>query len=329
MRLPDGRRRTRTDPLKAVVKRWAEDAESAVRRGEWADPQDGRITLGEWYTRWSATRDIERATIARDASHWRAHVEPRWGSVRLMAVTAWDVEAWLASMSKAGVGATTRAQSFRLLRHMLSDAARHKVIGTDPTATVRAPSIPRHVDRFLTEAEFERLYAEMPTDQDRALVALMALAGLRWGEASGLHGHRVTLDSATPCLMVVEVQRRDGTVKGRPKSDAGQRLVPVVPRLAEALRPVMRPGRLFDVDYTNWRRRVFVPAVQRAQLAAPIPTPHDLRHTFGSWLSDRGVPPTEIMVTMGHSSLRATERYMHAGPGRLGRVMAALTPIGM
>ena len=328
IRLPDGRRRTRTDPLKRVVKTWAEDAESGIRHGEWADPQDGRITLSQWWAKWSRTRVVEQATDAKIASHWRAHVGPRWGTVKLAAVTAWDVEAWLADMARADVGATTRAQSFRLLRHLLSDATRHRLIASDPTAGVKAPSIPRHVDRFLSEDEFERLYAQMPTDRDRALTGLMALAGLRWSEAAGLHSTRVALDAAQPMLTVVEVLRRDGSVKSRPKSDAGIRVVPIVPRLGDALRPVMRRGQLFDVNYTNWRRRVFVPAVERAALAEPLPTPHDLRHSFGSWLAARGVPPVEIMATMGHSSLRATERYLHATSGRLGRVSIALSTIG-
>src|SRR5574340_1100919 len=38
----------------------------------------------------------------------------------------------------------------------------------------------------------------------------------------------------------------------------------------------------------------------------PQPTPHDLRHSFGSWLAEAGVPPHEIQALMGHSTLRAT-----------------------
>lgn len=328
IRTPQGVRRTRTDPLKSVVKAWAEDAETAMRRGEWADPKDGRITLGQWWKEWSAARVIERATSDRDASHWRAHVEPRWGHVRLSAITAWDIEGWIAGMAKQGVGASSLAQSARLLRHMLADAARHKMIAGDPSATVRIPTPPRHVDRFLTRAEFARLLDRMPTDRDRALLLLMCEAGLRWGEAAGLHSHRVDVDARR--LVVVEVLRRDRSVKGQPKSASGQRIVPLTDAVVEAVRPFLSgSGPLFPgVDYTNWRRRVFVPARDAAGLADPQPTIHDLRHSFGSWLADRGVPPHEIQSLMGHSSLRATERYIHASGDRFGRALAALREIG-
>lgn len=326
VRLPDGRRRTRTDPLKGVVKTWAEDLEADVRKGEWADPQDGRITLTQWWAKWSDTRVIETATTLRDLSHWRNHVEPRWGNVRLGAITSWDVEAWVADMARRKVGKTSAAQSFRLLRHMLADATTHRLIKQDPTANVKAPQIPRHVDRFLTAQEYDALEAAMPTDRDRAIVRLMCYAGLRWGEVAGLHAHRVDLGRGR--LEVVEVLRRDRSVKDRPKSRAGMRLVPFGPELAAMLAALVEQsggGRLFpEVDYTNWRRRVFVPAVLAAGLALPHPTPHDLRHTFGSWLAENGVGPVDIMALMGHESLRSTERYMHSSSSRFDRALDAL-----
>jgi site-specific recombinase XerD len=63
--------------------------------------------------------------------------------------------------------------------------------------------------------------------------------------------------------------------------------------------------------------------VPGAGLASPMPTPHDLRHTFGTRQGEQGVPPHELMVTMGHENLESVQRYLHAGDGRLGRQSAA------
>ena len=299
-----------------------------MRRGDWADPQSGRITLAAWHTKWSKTRIIERATADKYASHWRTHVEPRWGNVKLMAITAWDVDAWVADMARAKVGATTANQSIRLLRHMLSDAARHRLIKADPTTNARLPKIPKHVDRFLSLAEYDALQAALSTDVDRCIVRLMAFAGLRFSEVAGLHSHRVDLQRER--LIVVETLRRDGSIKGSPKSAAGQRFVPLGAELSAMLMPLLsEQGLVFPgLTYTNWRRRVFVPAVEAAGLALPYPTPHDLRHTFGSWLAEANVSPTDIMALMGHSTLRATERYLHSSDSRFERARLALaTPV--
>lgn len=326
VRLPDGTRRTKTDPLKGRVKAWADDLESDVRNGTWTDPRNGRMTVDEWWTKWSATRVIERATRDRDASHYRNHVKPRWGTVPLHAVTSWDVDAWIASMVKAGVGAATVQHAVRLLRHLMGEAAKHRLVKANPVVDAKVPKAPKHVDRFLTREEWAKLFTEFSDPHERAMVALLCLAGLRWEEVAGLHHHRVNLPARR--LLVVEVKRRDGSIKPMPKSSAGQRYVPIVDDLADALDAVLTPGStdlVFPgVAYTNWRRRVFLPAVERAQLAEPLPTIHDLRHTFGSWLAEGGVPPTDIMALMGHGSLRATERYMHAYETRFDRATEAL-----
>jgi integrase len=206
---------------------------------------------------------------------------------------------------------------------MLADAARHQRIKADPTRNVRLPKPPKHVDRFLTLAEYEALEAQMPTGRDKAIVRLMAYAGLRFSEVAGLHSHRVDLGRQR--LIVVETLRRDMSVKPVPKSTAGQRFVPLGPELVVMLEPMLGEGLVFPgLAYTNWRRRVFVPAVERAGLALPYPTPHDLRHTFGSWLAGGGVSPTDIMALMGHSTLRATERYLHSSEDRFTRARLAL-----
>lgn len=331
VRLPDGKRRVRTDPLKGVVRDWAADLEASMRRGSWADPKDGRITLGRWWREWSDTRVIEVATQNRDVAHWRNHIEPRWADVPLSAVTSWDAEAWVASMKRAKVGPTAQAHAVRLLKHLTSEAARHRRLPVDPLSELKVPKAPKHVDRFLTQEEYVQLRAQMPTLRDRALVDLAAMAGLRWGEAAGLHAHRV--DVVRGLLTVQEARRRDGSVKAMPKSETSQRVVPMPGPLRESLEPVLAEhpsGALFPgVDYTNWRRRVFVPAVERAYLREPHPTYHDLRHSYGSWLSAAGVPPREIMDLMGHSTLRMTERYMHASGDTHSRALAAMERVAL
>ena len=39
---------------------------------------------------------------------------------------------------------------------------------------------------------------------------------------------------------------------------------------------------------------------------------HDLRHTFATWLREKGVPELEIMQLMGHSSPTMTRSYAHS-----------------
>ncbi len=44
---------------------------------------------------------------------------------------------------------------------------------------------------------------------------------------------------------------------------------------------------------------------------------HDLRHTFGTRLAEKGVDPRSIMELMGHSNVSMTMRYLHTNASRL------------
>ena len=83
-------------------------------------------------------------------------------------------------------------------------------------------------------------------------------------------------------------------------------------------------------------RRVYQRAVARAgqDLAAVDPHgPHDLRHTFSTWLEDAGIPARVIDELMGHERSRRGEleggsrigaRYRHTTPEMAVRVTDAI-----
>jgi integrase len=83
-------------------------------------------------------------------------------------------------------------------------------------------------------------------------------------------------------------------------------------------------------------RRVYQHAVARASsdLVEVDPHgPHDLRHTFSTWLEDAGVPARAIDELMGHERSRRGDldggsrigaRYRHTTPEMAVRVVAAI-----
>jgi integrase len=352
-----GRRYTRTDPLKKVVQDWAGELENQLRRGDFIDPNAGKVTLEAWWVEWQTTRRVAKATQAKNESHWRVHVAPAFGDWPLSSIEKLDVEKWVARMVKAETGAEAAATALRLLRQLLEVAVDARKIRSNPAESVKAPTPPPHVDRFLDVGEADRLlpcfqravrppagtprkdaWLREPDLDAQLFTKLMLDAGLRWQEAGGLHHFRV--DTKRRRLRVQEVLEKDGTIKPEPKSKKGARWVPLTDELVELyLAHVARHGReglVFHQDYDdlpehqrpliydNWRKRVWVPAVRLAKLGDPQPTPHDARHSYGSWLAENHVPPHEIMDLMGHSSMRAVERYIHASEVRMERARQAL-----
>ena len=156
VRHASGKRWSHSDPLKIVVKQWADDQEAAMRRGEFIDPNAGKLTLDDWWEKWNKTRRVAIATMDKNVSWWRNHIRPKFGAYPLSSIQSWDVEEWVTDLS-GRVGAETVASSLRLLSQVLAAAGKHRLIATNPASLVTAPTPPKHVDRFLTRAEAERL----------------------------------------------------------------------------------------------------------------------------------------------------------------------------
>ena len=186
----------------------------------------------------------------------------------------------------------------------------------------------------LSLAEVLRL-ADCIEGRYRVLVLLAVFCSLRFGELAGLRREDVDLDAA-----IVRVGRSVAEVKGRlvvkaPKSAAGRGSVAVpaclVPELRAHLDRYAEPGaagRVFvGPKGATPRRADFAGTWARARQAAGLPEGvhlHDLRHTGNHLAALTGASTRELMVRMGHSSMRAALIYQHATADRDRAIAKAL-----
>jgi integrase len=221
-------------------------------------------------------------------------------------------------------------------------------------STAQAPRRPEQLlgeakRRAYTPEEAGRPLGRMPLAWwDHVLTFLGT--GLRFGELAGLRCRRVHLDRPVPVLQVVDVRYQAGSqfgngFKGRPKSDAGIRELPLAPLVIESIRRQLPPdadpevlvftgpgggnevpvGTRTMLSRYNFRR-VDQQAATRASsdLVEVDPHgPHDLRHSFSTWLEDAGIPARVIDQLMGHTGGR---RQGGASGSPMGRVYRETTP---
>ena len=65
--------------------------------------------------------------------------------------------------------------------------------------------------------------------------------------------------------------------------------------------------------YTNFRRRIWLPALAATGLAVHL---HDLRHTGNQLVAEAGANLRELVDRMGHSTSRAALIYLHSTSDR-------------
>lgn len=207
----------------------------------------------------------------------------------------------------------------------------------------------------------DRLDELFPGRRDgRPFVETISETGGRWEEIAAVK--REAVDLRQGIINIGPVMERDGTIRDYPKGARtreapGFRPVPISPELTGRLRPAVLAtpagGLVFTgprgkpLDYSRWHDRVWSralhgpyvgPPPQRRPgshgpikvplgpwlVGDPQPTPHDLRHTYGTRLAEAEVPEHDRMALMGHKDQRSARRYVHSSDKRFDRARQAL-----
>lgn len=346
-----GRKRTATGgpyPTEAKAKRAAAVAEDdARRRPGQPNARAAKATWGTWADEWWPTRKVEPGTQVRDASRRTTHLDPRWGTVRLSAITRESVQEWVDELDARGLAASTVANAYHLMSASLKAAVLAGKIAASPCVSIALPRRPPADERYLTWDEVTAITHYLD-ERDALLVWWLVGTGCRWGEAVGAHRHRLHLDAEPPRLDVHEVwDSRTREIKPYPKGRT-KRSVPLPGWLVEKLTGYLddaparsvcgsphrrgsrcRSGLILEgrdgkvIDYDMWRRSRWLDACARAGVGDV--TIHDLRHTYASWLlQSRQVSIEGLSELLGHASIATTQRYTHLAHTQWGSVVSAL-----
>lgn len=337
---PDGVMRSapRTFKLLKEAERYLTLLEAEIMRGEWLDPNKGKIPLQDYAERWVAERpNLRPRTVHLYGWLLNKHITPYLGKVMLPDLSTPMIRAWRTRLLRVGVSAGQAAKSYRLLRAILNTAVREdELIRVNPCRIPGADQENPAERPVLTVVQVLQLAERMP-ERYRALVLLATFACLRWGEVVALR--RVDLDLEAGTVRVREAfteQRGKGMVLGPPKSKAGVRIVSLpaslIPGLREHLDTYVESSSEAFVFTTEGGRTIwrgnFNKLVEWRKAAASIGMPelhfHDLRHSGNTLAAQTGTSLRDLMARMGHDNPRAALIYQHATSGADRAVAAAL-----
>jgi integrase len=215
-------------------------------------------------------------------------------------------------MKDRGKASGTCNRVLILLRYAFNLARKWKVPGAreNPTAgLVTAPQV--NCDRFLSREEAKRLIGFINSDENRTAansIMLLLLTGARRNEVTMAKWEFVDWNKHT--LLV-------------PLSKSGKpRLVSLnadALALLRSLTPIGGNPYIFPSPLTNVPSpSLFYPFDRMRQRAGLKDVRlHDLRHSFASFLVNRGVPLYTVQGLLGHTQPRTTQRYAHLAPQTL------------
>lgn len=319
LRDPEGKPYKRTFP----TKRKAEAFEAAERtdrsRGAWVDPRLSSMTFEAWSTDWLGSNPAKRSTAwARDESVIRLHLVPPLGDRPLGSITPRDVQALVSAWAKVRAPRSVRRE-YGTLRAILAAAVNADLLVRSPCRGIKLPAVKPTTVVAVGPDELDRLATALGPDYS-AMAYLGVVLGLRWGEVAGLRVRRLDLlDGRLEVAEQLTRGRVGGMELGPPKSDAGRRTMSVPGALVDELAAhLARKGLTAadsdafvftapeggPLDYSHWRRRVWLPACETARL--PGLHFHDLRKANATGMVAAGVDVKTAQARLGHTDPRLT-----------------------
>lgn len=360
-----GVRRLKTFDLKKDATEFAATSRVEIREGVHV-AESASTTIAKAGGLWIAGAErsgLERSTTDQYRQHMDLHISPMIGSVKLSDLNIPTVRAFEDRLRDEGRSPAMVRKILVSLGSLLADAQERGLVARNVIRDMRGKRRAGKARRQERRQKGKiKVGVDIPTRDDvkaivgalegrwRPLLLTAIFTGLRASELRGLRWSDVDFDKRE--IRVHQRADRFNAI-GRPKSEAGERSVPMPPLVMNTLRewklasPKGELGLVFPngngnvESLANIINRGLVPAQIKAGVVgadgkARYTGMHALRHFYASWCINRtedgglGLPPKVVQERLGHSSIVMTmDVYGHLFPrgddaGELERAERAL-----
>jgi integrase/recombinase XerD len=240
-----------------------------------------------------------------------------------------DIEAYLVSLEKEGLAASTRARHLSAIRQLYRFSFEEGWRKDNPGAEISGPKKARKLPSVMTEKDVDKLldmarnYGR-PRDRARntCMMELLYATGLRVSELVSLPAAAVRGDPR-----MILVRGKGGRERMVPLSGAAREALVAWLEIRDATEKAKhigeRSGFLFPSrgKSGHFSRTRFFGLVKDLAVAAGLSpegvSPHTLRHAFATHLLGNGADLRAIQILLGHADLSTTEIYTHVLDQRL------------
>ena len=226
------------------------------------------------------------------------------------------VRTWLAQLKSQGISSKTINRKISSLKSFFKYQLRQGLITVSPMATIISPKSGKRLPQYVEKKDIDTLFdhVEFPDTwtgrTDRLLLQVLYNTGIRQAELIGLKESQV--DGLNSAIKVLG--------KG-----SKERIIPVSNELMKELKSyAAEKKRRFTEGETVfllvnekgkklYPKYVYNVAKKYLALITTIEkkSPHTLRHTFATHLTNNGADLNAVKELLGHSSLAATQIYTH------------------
>jgi integrase len=299
------------------IKKVAQEIEAKIKmelvEGKYFDKGQGnKKTFKDMADKYMAEYAIKKApkSIVRDRTSLK-HLLPVFGSQYLNSITPAQISAYKTQRRNEGASPKTINHELGFCKHCFNLAVKEwQWVRDNPFTKVSMERLPQPRVRYLTPEEFDKLY-QACNDKLKPIVLFAVNTGMRQDNILSLTWQQVDLNRG----VIVLPHTKNGERLGLPMNSTVKDLLSELKRIRFITSDFVfhtSTGNRFDGSKIGkWFRQALKKAgIQDFRF-------HDLRHTFASWLVQKGASLYEVQWLLGHKTIAMTMRYAHLAPDNL------------
>ena len=190
---------------------------------------------------------------------------------------------------------------------MFNWAVDNNYLNSNPSNKIKRLKTPEKLPVFFSKNDFETLISFIESEDLKDLVIFAVNTGLRQAEIINLEFSQIDLINRVITLDNQTHITKSKKVRSIPLNETTFQILSKRIRKNGSSYVFSLNGNKINQDYLIHRFKKYV---IDAKLNPKFKF-HSLRHTFASWLVQRGVSIYEVSKLLGHSDIKVTEIYSH------------------
>jgi integrase/recombinase XerC len=253
-----------------------------------------------------------------DLEQFFAFLSSQFDSPEVDKITAPFIRSWLAELKGDNLTGKSINRKISSLKSFFKFMIKQGVIKQTPMTVIVSPKISKRLPAFVADKDMQLLLDEGKKEMifednwkgrtERLVLLLFYSTGMRLSELVNLQENQ--LDAGNSQVKVLGKGNKE-------------RIIPLAKELIKELqeytlaKPVILPGikNIFVTEKGKplYAKYIYNLVTQRLATVTTIDkkSPHVLRHTFATHLTNNGADLNAVKELLGHSSLAATQVYTH------------------
>lgn len=252
-----------------------------------------------------------------DLQQFFSFLKSQYDGIELSAVSHAIVRSWVVELMEDELMAKSVSRKISALRSFFKYHLRTGSIEKTPMTNIVAPKIPKRLPTFVKEEDTRHLLASLSTATEdwktlnaKMLISLFYATGMRSSELIGLREKQV--DMSKSCIKVLGKGNKE-------------RVIPITKEMVDVIKDYQaQKAKYFEAGtdfllitekgkplYPKYAYLLVKKYLGEQTKTLDKKSPHVLRHTFATHLTNNGADLNAVKELLGHASLAATQIYTH------------------